>query len=364
MVSPLITTTSPYLLTLQARLLFTLTTSCSSQNQKTCAKKIQKLTRPSSLALVPYSRPLSSETVCFFSKHCGYNALDLIEKVILSATSSIVLKNVVPSSKSLAQALILKALQGVPVSIHCPHKTLKALGDLSKQTNVTLYSSHASSDKQTLIVDEHQVVTGARNFTTTSLHREANLMMRISSLDLANLIEKNQKGEVCLGQQKVCYCPISKNKKGGNEKEILKKIQKATSSIQLGTSCLTSQSIILALDEAVTRSVIVTVIIDSNNKQYTLEKLSSLCTKINIRVGTRSSSNYQVCIVDHTTAIIGCSSNRPTRRQNATQEAVLIISPLTECQKQDLCTWWRSLCESSTAITYEEAENADSSSSE
>jgi Phosphatidylserine/phosphatidylglycerophosphate/cardiolipin synthases and related enzymes len=385
MTAPLITTTSPYLRLLQKRflggsrglpysLLFyetpahrILTTSTPSQEGMTSTKKIQGVTqtRIQSLTLVPYSLPLSSDPVCFFSRHCRYNALEIIEHAILSATTSIVLNTFNLSSERLIQALVLKAQQGVSVTVQYHHMLSNTWFKLCKPNIeiIPLGSKRSLFHKKTLIIDKQRVITGTGNFTIASLHRDVNLMMRVNSPELADLMEKNQKGKVCVGEQTICYRPMN-NRLDGNEGKILKEIQKASSSIQLGMCILTNESVIQAINEAAKRSVLVTIIIDPHKKAQTLEMLKSLNSQITLRIVTLPYwMHCKVCIIDHKTVIVG-SSNWSIRGLNANKEEVLIINPLTESQKQDLNTWWHFLCENSTAITYEEAENADSSSSE
>ncbi len=330
----------------------TLLTPSPYQQKETFTEKVQKLPTPSSLALIPYWNSPSSESICFFSKHCGHDAINVIETAILSAKTSIFLKIFSISSKKITRALAIKSIQGVSVSMLYHHISTKTYSDLSKTTIELIQfqeNSHALLHNKTLIIDKQQIITGNGNFTSASLCEDVNLMMRINNMHLASLMEKNQAGRACIKKQKVRYLPV--NRKG----EIVKEIQKASSSIQLGMYILTNEAIIKALDEAASqRSVLVTIIIDPHKKAQTLGTLKALNSKIRVRAGTLASCIHcKVCIIDHKTVIIG-SANWSNRGLNTNKEDLLIISPLTEGQKQDLNTWWHFLCENSTVLAEEE----------
>ncbi|AAF39301.1 DUF1669 domain-containing protein [Chlamydia muridarum str. Nigg] len=355
MTSPLSTAASSYLRTLQRA--FPLGGGGYPTNPNSAQTALRVQTAATSLAIVPYPRPLSSEPVSFFSKHCKNDAQSIIENAILSASSSVFLKIFSLSSEPIVQDLICKSEESIPVTIHYQHIPEPIVNKL-EEAGAELIRCHRNRrsllHRKTMILDEKQVITGSANFTRNSINNDVNLLARVNNVHIANLMQKNQKGKAIIenstkGKQTVCYLPIN-HKKCGNERQIVKAINNATSSIQIGMCILTHRGILQALNEAATqRSVLVTIIIDSLESQQTIDILKALGSKLRVRVGTGDRIHCKACILDHNTAIIG-SANWAASGLKANKEDIIIVNPLTERQREDLSIWWRYLCDNSAIL--------------
>ena len=310
-----------------------------------------------------------NERIKIFSFHQSQHndPLKMICDAIRHADTKILLKIFHISSETIIQSLVDQG-QYIPVCVHyqiSPNLESMAAGSgiaLDKRT------SGAILHKKTMLVDGRLVISGSANYADLSLNKDVNLILKIRSSSLSEMVARSRRGTTNVGDQEVSYYPITRYRDHsrpdiGNFKLITNQINKSQKSVLVAMCALSSSQILQALEQAILRGVYVKIIID--NKETNLLRTTTQGMKIRSHIYERTfeeTLHAKACCIDSKTLITG-SLNWTGAGLNKNLEDLFVISPLTETQIQSFLEVWQYLEKNSKRVFPDDSDQPSTSSS-
>lgn len=305
------------------------------------------------LNLPEAQRDSREEAIQFFSTDCG-NIEEVILSAIRSASKSISVKIYSLSSESILHALRKRSDEGLFVRVH--YQNLQDnRGILTGASNMHLKRSKKTQSfqhKKEIIVDDRLAILGTMNFSTLSLLGDANCLIKIRSLDLCYLMNRNYTGTCYVQGQEVFYQSLYRTGPDGSE-EIIKAIDSAQREIWAAVYMISQTSILEALDRAHRRGVEVIVIVDSSQRQEAFSGLQKLNSSVRLLECWKCGCLHcKMCIIDKKNLIIG-SVNWTKRGFAGNIENILIVSNMTPIQRAGVINFWKYVLSYSHEVTPE-----------
>lgn len=250
---------------------------------------------------------------------------------------------------------IIKSLSKIATK----HKTIvhyqhcKEDGTLKKSPHATLVAypkkARRLMHQKVLAVDEKYGWVGTANYTTTSLHKDTNVLIGCKSPELSQCIIQNISGSFTIGHQPAQYFSLPKDKRSLLQ-TLFQRIQSAQKTIQVAMWGLTHILTMRELQQAQQRGVRVEVVIDNYSKRLCLKRLKQNgCTFPVYCKATPFKLHCKICVIDHATLMIG-SVNWSQNGFILNSENLLILDKLTPKQKEKLEEIWCAIRSQSAPI--------------
>ncbi len=266
----------------------------------------------------------------------------LFIQAIEKAKQSIVLVIYTLSDEKIIEALNKQVRLGVSVLVVHDSSTLKN----SPKTllfNTTPIEVAGLMHQKILIVDEKYLWMGSANFTRASLKLDDNLVIGLSSRELAKgILEKKSYLEATCGKQRMEFWSFPMEGKRGL-KRLISLIDQAKESVFVAMFTWTHPKITEAIIRAHKRGVAVKVVIDQRSGYGVSSKAGQQLKLegVSIRLSSGLSLlHHKFVWIDHTTLVNG-SANWTRAAFSRNWDYFLILHDLTKIQKAKMERLWR-----------------------
>lgn len=290
-------------------------------------------------------------------KHLGVS----IKETILRAEESILIFTFSLSDAEIIAALNKKASEGLKVTVVIDRDHLGEIMShrVPNIEVVTRESGEGHLHHKILLVDETEIWIGSANFTKSAYETQENLMVRFSSIELAQYLNheadvfrkissRDEHGPLAISlfSQEIYFCllphdgfPAKKIEKSINDLSkqfLIKKIHQARSSIQIAMMVWTNNDLANAVIQAHQRGVKVQVVAPDFGGN--LPKLMSAGIEVKVNPKLSFMHNKLMCI-DNSILVNG-SANWSQSSFTRSDESFIIVDPLTLEQSEVFTEYW------------------------
>jgi phosphatidylserine/phosphatidylglycerophosphate/cardiolipin synthase-like enzyme len=297
-----------------------------------------------------------ADSITFLSTDLKDPVRESIIQAIKDAKSSICLIIYALSDQKILSALREAAKRGVYTQvIYDPVATEEGDFLLGKDIHSYPRRERGLMHHKLLVIDHMKVFFGSQNFTPTSLESHGNLVAMISSLSLAERIEKLAQAMIdkkpfrdppLILKTKDETIEVYFNPTNGNValKKLVDIISSAKSRIFIAMFTFTNPEITRAVISSFHRGVDVRVLFDQQSSLQTSKKAFLAFKREKIPHGTRTKSgllHYKMALIDD--CFVFGSTNFTKAGFFSNNDLIAFMYPLTSKQEKILLSLWKTL---------------------
>lgn len=298
--------------------------------------------------------PQADQPAKLYSNQCRQDIRSTLLSAIKSATKSIHLVMFGLTDRPILSALAKKIEEDIPTTIYFD---VGGSGKISRHlqgSDLHPIKNAGLMHQKILIVDDETVFIGSANMTTASLQMHDNLVVGLTSKNIAKFLidhEPYHSGyfKTKVGGQEVEIWLLP-DPRGSALSEIRKKIRAAKKSIRIALFTFTHPGLVEELISAHDKGIKVTVVIDMHSglgaSSKVVEKLKNAGLRVHLSKGIQL-LHHKFVYIDEETLITG-SANWTKSAFYKNSDCILCLHHLVDEQKKFMNHLWKSI-ESSVA---------------